>query len=176
MATEINSPEGAKPLAASDGGSVDLSAVKRKRGRPPGSKTKSVSDAPKSEPGGAQSATIDSRFLSDTAVCLLEIVDEVSAKVLTQRIRKVAPDKAEAFAELYAEVGLNEKDKRLVGMSVEAIARKYSMLAKFGPEVLLVAALSQYGLRQAKLYQFVNAVAAERKEKPAEKPQEPAKN
>jgi hypothetical protein len=175
MATQSDSSETAKPIAASDGGSLDLSAVKRKRGRPPGSKTKPNPDAPKSESGGAPSATGDAKFLGDTAVCLLEIVDEISAKVLTQRIQKIAPDKAAAFAELYAEVGLNDKDKRLVGMSVEAIARKYTLLAKFGPEVLLVAALSQYGLRQAKLYQFVAKIGEERKAEKQVQP-EPSKN
>jgi hypothetical protein len=162
MANENGPVENGKQSAASDSVSLDLSAVKRKRGRPPGTKTKPSNDTPKSEPRGAGASEVDAAFLGDTAVCLLEIVDEVSAKVLTARIRKVAPDKAEAFAELYAEVGLNDKDKRLVGLSVNAIARKYTLLAKFGPEVLLVAALSQYGLRQAKLHQFVAQVAAER--------------
>lgn len=171
MATENDNVDGGKPLATTDGGSVDLGAVKRKRGRPPGSgnKTKPSIESAKSESRGADTSTIDSRFLGDTAVCLLEIVDEVSARVLRNKIQKAAPDKLEAFVQLQAEVGLNDKDKKLVNLSVEAIARKYTLLSKFGPEVLLFASLSQYGLRQARLHQFVAQIAAERsKEKKPE--------
>jgi hypothetical protein len=176
MANETDTTAGGIASTSSDGGSVDLSAVKRKRGRPPGSgnKTKSSIDTPKSESRSADTSTIDSRFLGDTAVCLLEIVDEVSAKVLRSKIQKAAPDKLEAFIELQSEVGLNEKDKKLVGMSVEAIARKYTLLSKFGPEVLLFAAVSQYGLRQERLHQFVAQIAADRaKEKKSEPAKEP---
>lgn len=176
MAHEKPNLEGGKPIVADDGGSVDLSEVKRKRGRPPGSKTKTTVsiDAQKSAPRNENASTIDSRFLGETAITLLEIVDEVSAKVLTAKIKKVAPEKLDAFIELHSEVGLNDKDKKLVGMSVEAIARKYTLLARFGPEVLLVACLSQYGLRQARLHQFVSQIAAERaKEKKTEQKETP---
>lgn len=161
MDHQENAAPGGNNGPTENGGKLDLQPIKRGRGRPPGSGNKKAAnnDAPKSQPGGSPDSESNAAFLADTAVCLLEIADEVNAKSLARKIKRVAPEKADEFVSLYSEVGLNEKDKKLVSVSVTAIAKKYSIIGKFGPEILLLAAVSQYGLRMARLHQFVNEIA-----------------
>src|SRR4051812_14423229 len=163
-------PEGTIGGNSMDGGTVDLSAVKRGRGRPPGSKSKTApnSNAPKSAPAGVPVSDADAAFLSESCVLLLETGDEVIAKSLANRLAAACPERGDDFMRLHSQVGLNEKDKGMLRVSVAALVRKYAVLGRFGPEILLFVFVVQYGLRQVKLAKFVEQTIAEKKAKKTE--------
>lgn len=165
METPTGNTPGGNSVPPVDGGKVDLSQIKRGRGRPPGSKSKAP-DSPKSTqsvPERENTAKADAAFLAETGVTIFEIVDELSAKSLVRKIQKFAPHRAEDFRKAYEDCGLNAKDKHLTRLSLNAIAQKYSILGKFGPELCLMTVMAQYGVRQLKLHAMVNELVADEK-------------
>lgn len=183
MANENQSVDGGKPTGANSsdvmdrtpGDTIDLSGVRpSKGGRPKGSKdtkprANSAQKIPTLErterlPAGEVSPE-DAEYLADTCVLLLESGDEIFARSLAQKLAKVAPERGEDFLRLHATVGLNEKDKRMLRHSIKAIVRKYALLGRFGPEILLVVFLGQYAYRQMKLYTFVQRTVEEKTKK-----------
>lgn len=167
---------------ASGGAPVDLSATQAKRGRgrprkPLVARAAAAADAKRNSPAGKADSLLDAAFLSESACCLVEIVDEVIGRTLAARIAKAVPTKLADFVKLQESVGFGEKDREMVGLSVEAMASKYEWMTKFGAEVFLVAWATQYSVRQARLLKFVNEmVAAQEKlngiQQPAPRPLE----
>lgn len=166
METQNGGTKGGNENPTGDGKRLDLSGVKRGPGRPPGSGTKAKGpDTPKPQSGGTNDSKADAVFLADTVICLLEITDDISRRMLVRKVREFAPERAEEFQNLWTDCGLNEKDKRLTRMSVDRIAQKYGWLARFAPELLLLATLTQYGLRQARLHALIDDIAEEAEKK-----------
>lgn len=56
---------------------------------------------------------------------------------------------------LHSQVGMNDKDRAMLRTSIAALVRKYAVLGRFGPEILLFVFVIQYSLRQVKLAKFV---------------------
>lgn len=166
METENGKPPGSVPVNSNGGGTLDLGEIKRGRGRPPGSTNKAKSDNPgKTRESIPPISDADAEFLSEACVNLLECGDEIIARTLANKIAEVAPEHADEFKRLQADVGLNDKDKKMLRASVSAIAKKYAILGRFGPEILLLVFFGQYGYRQLKLAKFVNEVAEEAQKK-----------
>lgn len=171
--------KGAVNLDAGSGGKVDLSGVAKTgvptnptTGKPLSRKNKEHPEYKPRGPYGAKSASpsapvsdADAAFIAESCVLLLESGDELIAKTLARKLAKVAPEKAQDFIDLQKDVGLNEKDKGMLRASVSAIVKKYAILGRFGPEILLLVFLTQYSIRQIKLAHFVNEIVAERKGK-----------
>lgn len=157
MASENNPSKGGIGGDSENSGNIDLSAVK-KRGRPPGSKNKSNSDAEKHSPGSAPMSDVDAAFVAESCVLLLESTDEIIAKTLVEKLAKVAPERAQDFRDLQSKVGLNDKDRAMLRASVTAIVKKYAILGRFGPEILLLVFIAQYSYRQLKLSAFVTEI------------------
>lgn len=172
METEKPTAANGVPDAASSGERVDLSSVKKRIGRPPGPnyptdpRKKShhgPNEAKKPVATGTADPSVDAAFLSEAIVLLFETGDEIIARTLALKIESVAPDQSGAFMALRQTVGLNDKDKTMLRAVCLAIIKKYNILARFGPEILLLVWMVQYGYRQMKLAQFVNDLAEERK-------------
>lgn len=152
--------------ATNNSGRLDLSGVvKRGRGRPPGSKTKKEPgvDAPKRAESGEVCSDADAEFLAETVIALFEITDDLSRKAVMRKIAELPEHMKAKVAELWSVAGFNDRDRKLTKMSVSALARKYSFLAKFAPELMLLAQMSQYGLRQLRLHQTLNEMAEDYK-------------
>lgn len=158
------------PPSANGGGTVDLSGVvKRGRGRPPGSKNGS-GNAKATPPASEPLSETDAVYLADTVVLLLESADEIIAKTLTNRLTKVAPERAADFAALRQQVGLNDKDRNMARQCVKALVKKYAILGRFGPELLMLVFLGQYSYRQLKLGSFVADLELEHKKAAGARP------
>jgi hypothetical protein len=171
MENENENSSGGISTATNGNGTVDLSQVKRGRGRPPGSKNKTpTSDTAKSSAPFTPLSDADAEFISEAVVNLLECGDEILARTLEQKLSNAIPEKLPDFRQLRQSVGLNEKDKKVLRSSVTALVKKYGVLGRFGPEILLIVFLGQYSYRQLQLMKFVEGeVKAAKKEKPVEK-------
>lgn len=147
--------------------------AKRGRGRPRKpilAKAAAAANAEKHSQAGQGNTLLDAAFLSESACCLIEIADEVIARTLAAKVAKAMPDKLAEFVRLQASVGFGEKDKEMVGLSVNAMAQKYEWMTKFGPEIFFLAWATQYTVRQARLVKFVNDLAADREKLGPTKP------
>lgn len=153
---DLPNPNASSDRGNSDNGpKVDLSGIKKKRGRPPGSGKTGNNDAPKSGAGresAAPDAALDAGFLADAVCYLFETCDELLARKALGRIQKLFPDKIAEFEELQKQAGLTERDLGLVRKCVLRIAAKYDVVAKFAPEILLIGLGAQYCLRQSRVF------------------------
>src|SRR5262245_29864305 len=96
---------------------VDLKSVHAKRGRgrprkPIAARAAALADdAKKHSPAGQAHALLDAAFLSESACCLIEVIDEVISRTLAARIAKALPGKLEEFVKMQQVVGFGEKDR-----------------------------------------------------------------
>jgi hypothetical protein len=147
-----------------DSGKIDLSGVTRRGpGRPPGSGKKTAENPAPRKPSPEPVSLADAEFVAETFVSIIEIGDELLQNRLLAIIAKQVPAKTEEFQELQKAVRFGARDKDLVKRCLIRIAQKYAFLGRFAPELLLLGVLAQYGLRQARLFKFVETMAEEAK-------------
>lgn len=142
---------------------------KRGRGRPPGSgkKAENAEPRPKADPG------LDPAIIGDLFVSISEIGDDLWVLVILGKARqKIPAAHFEQFKAEVAKIRLMEKDKNLIRSAAIALAKKYTFLMKWGPEIVLLVAFVQYSARMANLTRSVNALPNLPKE---EKQAEPVK-
>ncbi len=166
MADQPTSIPSGKPSPGPGSEALPPGTLKRGRGRPPGSKGSGLG-GPKlaaPAPGAAPKVgpVVDTSFVQETAVSVLEIVDEGLAAIVTNRARRIMPPEHLAtFLAMVEENKWDDGELILVKKSVGQIAAKYDWLNKYGPELLLVILLGQHGLKQARLMALVSRQEAQ---------------
>jgi len=138
--------------------------IKRKPGRPKGSKTKkepsreSVSGMP--DAYSPKSEETDCAFFVETVVSLVQAGDEFLANLMLDRFRRYVPDtaKVDEFSKrLLSAATLGPREEEILRTQLVALALKYNVLRKIGPEFCLAVWIGQYGLRWHRVYRFVES-------------------
>ncbi len=147
---------------------LGVEAVKRGRGRPPGStnKNRPADFGAKKENVSRRAPDLDAmesaKFIGTSLVTIVDLLDSFVQSSCLGRIEKKRPDKLEEFRIMAAKFSLGEGDKKLIAESGEKVALRYEVLSRFGPEVVLGVTLGQYAVRQLALLKFVNAVTTQK--------------
>lgn len=164
---------GASPDGALAGRLAGLK-VKRGRGRPPGSgKTSRVAmETPSRNVSSVsdEDTKRDCIFFVETAISLAQVGDGFLKEVLLQRLKSygVESSRVEEFRKSLLEpASLGPREIEILRAQLTALALKYDILRKIGPEIGLVIFLAQYALRQWRVYRFVEQM------KPTRKPTSP---
>lgn len=139
------------------GATVVIPPEKRGRGRPPGSSNKPKTPAlPATR---EDSPPIDPGLVGDLFVSLSEIGDDFFVLAILSKARtKLPPEYYQKFVVEMDRVRLGEKDKRLIREGAIALAKKYTFLLHWGPEIILLVCAVQYGARMANCYRKISAL------------------
>lgn len=160
MADSEKSTEGGngRPESDVDGGKViSIAPEQRGRGRPPGSKNQ-----PKPAVGaktGKPDETLDPAVIGDLFVSLAEIGDDLFVLAILARAKsKLSPEIFPKFGEEMSRIRLQEKDKNLIRTGAIALAKKYTFLLVWGPELILLICFVQYSARMGNTFRKINAL------------------
>jgi len=146
---------------------VSIPTAKRGRGRPPGSTTK-PKPASVEKPGEVV-AQLDPGLIGDLFVNLAEIGDDVFLLVILNRAKtKLNPDNFTKFRAEMETIRLRGTDKKLIHDAGVALARKYTFLLVWGPEIILLVCAVQYAARMGNVLRKVNALPDLPKASPVE--------
>lgn len=139
---------------------IDIPTPK-KRGRPKGSGKKGgegnpspVAQTSNSGPGVARA---DPSYFVTTAIMLFELGDDYMRSRLLAKLARYMPEKKEEFIGILDKQAFNEKDREMLTHTLTALALKYDILSKFGPEVGIVIFLGQYSFRMSSLFALVES-------------------
>lgn len=141
-----------------DGGKVvSIAAEQRGPGRPPGAPNK-----PKPALGGKSSKDdpgLDPSVIGELFVSLSEIGDDLFVLAIMSRARtKLSPEIYPKFGEEMNRVRLGDKDKALIRTGAIALARKYTFLLSWGPELILIICAVQYLSRMGNAFRKINGL------------------
>lgn len=157
MDTPANSAPNGEPGDKHNLGITVELPEKRGRGRPPGSGKKTQPESA----NGAKAAKTDESFdpvlFGDLLVGMAEIGDDVFVAVILSKGRaKLNDEHFEKFRLEMQRVRMGEKDKTMLHKAAVALAKKYTFLGKWGPELALFIFAIQYGTRMTNALRLVN--------------------
>lgn len=96
---------------------------------------------------------MDPTFVVETSAQVLEIVDTGLETLIATRARAVLPAPMVVdLLKLREEASWTPDQIDLVKKAVAEICRKYDFAAKYAPEILLGLMLTQYGVKQARVF------------------------
>ncbi len=142
----------------------------KKRGRPPGSKTKPISIGQENtrKPDPETNATMgqmESAKLIGTFSCaLLELLESMVHNNCAKKIEKKMPEKLAEFKQLVSELQLQPKEKDIISETVAGIAVRYDFATKYARELVLGVTLGQYAIRQGALLRFTENITKSKTE------------
>lgn len=143
---------------------------KGKRGRPPGSKNRDTpldtgsTNETRSVSSKGVNAAESAAFIGKGFVALVELGETFIHTAAINKIERKYPSKLGEFKEMAKSIALTSKDAELMQECATAIAAKYDVLTRFGPEVVLAVTMTQYGMRQMSLLRFAENVTKEKKQ------------
>lgn len=139
---------------------IDIPAPK-KRGRPKGSSKKGSDANPspvaQTSLGNSSPSRADPSYFVTTAIMLFELGDDYMRSRLMAKLTRYMPEKKTEFSGILDKQAFNEKDREMLTHTLTALALKYDILSKFGPEVGLVIFLGQYSFRMSSLFALVES-------------------
>lgn len=90
---------------------------------------------------------------------LAESGDNVVCIALLSKARqKLEPEHFEGFKGELAKIRLGDGDRKMIRESGIALAKKYTFLLKWGPEVILLVCAAQYSLRMGNVLRHLNSM------------------
>lgn len=137
------------------GVTVSIPPEKRGRGRPPGSANKPKTES--SPRPREDTPTIDPSLIGELFVSIAKIGDDMACLAILSKARTKLPK--EMFISFQQEVnrlkfGVN--DERMVREGGIALAKKYTFLLTWGPEVIILACFVQYCMRMGNCYRKIS--------------------
>lgn len=157
--TETSAPGGNDGDKSDNGGGkvVSIAPEQRGRGRPPGATNK-----PKPAPtgkSGKDDPGLDPAVIGDLFVSLSEIGDDLFVLAILGRARqKLSPEIYPKFQGEIDRIRLGDKDKNLIRTGAIALAKKYSFLSEWGPELILIICGVQYLSRMGNTFRKINSL------------------
>jgi hypothetical protein len=145
-------------------GKLSGSVPKRGPGRPKGSGAKKQGDSTPSAnrvENSRANAEQDCSFFVATAISLCEMGDSFLKEILLSRLRQYIKDEEkvrEFDNKLLAVNSLGPREIELLKIQLTALALKYDILRKIGPEVCLLVFTGQYSLRMFRMFKFVESM------------------
>lgn len=142
--------------------------VKRKRGRPKGSKNSSTisqkgNNTPIKQATAKSSEAINPAIFANAFETIVSLIDERLEKVNVRIAYKITKDKSFA-TNVGVEGRLTVEEKKAIKTSAGNLASKYDVLNKFGDEFILAAVLASYGYRQISLQNDLRKLATANKD------------
>lgn len=139
---------------------------KRGPGRPPGSKNgesaasgKHYTKAEIAARRGQNDPELDPALIGDLFVSLSEITDDMFVlAILTRARQKLTPEIYPKFKEEMEKIRLGDKDKNMIRGGGIALAKKYTFLLRWGPEVILIVCAVQYLARMGNAFRRINSL------------------
>lgn len=78
--------------------------------------------------------------------------------ILARSKQKLAPEIQPRFAEEMQRIRLQEKDKNLIRTGAIALAKKYTFLMQWGPELILLICFVQYSARMGNAFRQISSL------------------
>ena len=102
---------------------------------------------------------LDPAVIGELFVSLSEITDDLFVLAILSKARsKLTPEIFPKFKEEMERVRLGEKDKNLIRTGAIALAKKYTFLLHWGPEVILIVCAVQYTARMGNCFRQINSL------------------
>jgi hypothetical protein len=175
MATPENSNPGRDVLPEPSGESGRVVSIpgEQRNGAPPGfipstrpsgpgSRGPYKPRTPKAEAparGRQDDPEIDPAIIGDLFVSLAEISDDMFVlAIMAKAKRKLTAEIYPKFREEMERIRLVEKDKKMIHSGAVALAKKYTFLLKWGPEVILIVWAVQYTARMGNAFRRINGL------------------